>query len=232
MSFADENSPASPAAQGNRPLTDTAARSGDTLAADAIAEAVASLRAGAVVVYPTETFYALAVDSRSPAAIEKIFALKGRDAAKTIALIAADAAMAFALADEVPAIARRLADIFWPGPLTLVIPARSDLPAALIGPDGGVGVRVSPHPIARALSEALGAPITASSANLSGAPPADTLAPVRLAFGDQVKAMLDGGKLPGGAPSTLVACRRAGCEILRSGAVRPATIAAALADKV
>ncbi len=213
MRFAEENPPASPSAE-------------------ALAEAVAALRAGAVVVCPTETFYALAVDSRSPAAIEKIFALKGRDAAKTIALIAADAAMAFALAKEVPAIARRLADKFWPGPLTLVIPARAELPAALIGPDGGVGVRVSPHPIARALSDALGAPITASSANLSGAPPADTLAPVRVAFGEKVKVMLDGGKLPGGAPSTLVACRRDGYEILRGGAIASEAIAAALANKV
>lgn len=197
-----------------------------------IAEAVAALRAGEVVVCPTETFYALAADSRLPGSLEKIFELKGRDAAKTIALIAADATMAFSIAREVPHRARRLARKFWPGPLTLVMPARHDLPKALIGPDGGVGVRVSPDPIASALALALGASITATSANLSGAPPAVTLAPVRQAFGGKIKIMLDGGRLPGGAPSTLVACRADGYEILREGAISRDAIAAALADEV
>jgi L-threonylcarbamoyladenylate synthase len=197
-----------------------------------IAEAVAAIRAGEVVVCPTETFYALAADSRLPGSLEKIFELKGRDAAKTIALIAADAEMAFSIAREVPHSARRLARKFWPGPLTLVMPARHDLPKALIGPDGGVGVRVSPDPIASALARALGAPITATSANLSGAPPAVTLDPIRQAFGGKIKVMLDGGRLPGGAPSTLVACRADGYEILREGAISRGAIAAALADEV
>src|SRR5437879_393520 len=90
----------------------------------AIAIGVAALREGEVVVYPTETFYGIAVDAFAPAALERIFAIKGRDSAKTIALIAHDAAEAFAIAREVPEIARRLADAFWPGPLTLVLPAR------------------------------------------------------------------------------------------------------------
>lgn len=211
---------------------DRAAVDGDQpAAAAAIADAIAALRAGEVVVCPTETFYALAADSRSAAALEKVFALKGRAAAKTIALIAADAAMAFAVAREVPEIARRLARKFWPGPLTVVIPARADLSPALIGPDGEVGVRVTPNPLAQALARALGAPITATSANLSGAPPADTLGPVRQAFGDKIKVMLDGGRLPGGAPSTLVACRGDDYEILREGALARTAIAAALADQ-
>ena len=86
------------------------------------------------------------------AALERLFAIKGREPGKPVALIAADTAMAFALAREVPAAARVLAKAFWPGPLTLVLPARDGIPAALIGDDGGVGVRVSSHPVARALA--------------------------------------------------------------------------------
>ena len=127
----------------------------------AIAIAIAALRTGEVVVYPTETFYGIAADAFEPEALERIFEIKGRDTAKTIALIAQDAAAAFAIAREVPEIARRLAAAFWPGPLTIVMPARSGIPNALIGPDGGVGIRVSSHPIARTLSYGLGRPITA-----------------------------------------------------------------------
>ena len=124
--------------------------------AQAIAAAVAALRDGQIVVYPTETFYGLAADPFSPAAMERLFAVKGREAAKTVALIAPDTASAFALASAVPASARKLAAHFWPGPLTLVLPARAGLHDSLAGPDGGVGVRVSPHPIALALATAFG----------------------------------------------------------------------------
>jgi L-threonylcarbamoyladenylate synthase len=190
--------------------------------------AIAALRAGEVVVYPTETFYGIAADPFAPAALERIFAIKGRDIAKTIALIAHDTASAFAIAREVPAIARRLADAFWPGPLTLVLPARSGIPDALVGPDGGVGVRVSSHPIARALAHGLGRPITATSANRSGEAPARTIAMARLALGDEVKVFLEGGTLTGGAPSTLIRCDRDGWRLLRAGAVGLAEIEAAL----
>ncbi len=185
----------------------------------AIAIGVAALREGEVVVYPTETFYGIAADAFAPAALERIFAIKGRDSAKTIALIAHDAAAAFVIAREVPEIARRLADAFWPGPLTLVLPARRGIPDALISPDGGVGVRVSSHPIARALAQALGRPITATSANRSGAAPARTVAMARLALGEKVKVFVEGGTLTGSAPSTVVQCDRDGWRLLRAGAI-------------
>ena len=120
----------------------------------AISDALAALTAGEAIVYPTETFYALGVDALSPKALEQLFAIKGREPGKPVALIAADTAMAFAVAREVPAQARVLAEAFWPGPLTLVLPARDGISAALIGADGGVGVRVSSHPLARALAAA------------------------------------------------------------------------------
>jgi L-threonylcarbamoyladenylate synthase len=197
-----------------------------------IAQAIAALRAGEVVVYPTETFYGIGADAFAPAALERIFAIKGRDAAKTIALIAHDNEAAFALAREVPQSARTLARAFWPGPLTLVIPARAELPAALIGPDGGVGVRVSSHPVARALAQGLGRAITATSANRSGVAPARTIAEARAALGATVKVFVEGGTVTGGAPSTIVQCDRMGWRLLRAGAIGIDEIEAALATGV
>ena len=95
----------------------------------AIADALAALAAGEAIVYPTETFYALGVDALSLRALDRLFAIKGREPGKPVALIAADTAMAFAVAREVPAQARVLAQAFWPGPLTLVLPARAEIPA-------------------------------------------------------------------------------------------------------
>lgn len=194
----------------------------------AIAAAIAALRGGELVVYPTETFYALGADPFSEAALSRLFELKGREPGKTVALIAADMASALSLACEIPAGARRLADAFWPGPLTLVVRARAGLPADLIGPDGGIGVRVSPHPIACALAAGLGHPVTATSANVSGRPAAVTLAEVRAAFGEKVKVYLDGGTLAGGAPSTLVGFNSAGFRMIRAGAISEREIAATL----
>jgi len=195
---------------------------------EAYDEALAALAAGEAIVYPTETFYALGVDALSPRALERLFAIKGREPGKPVALIAADSAMAFTVAGEVPAQARVLAEAFWPGPLTLVLPARAGIPSALIGADGGVGVRVSSHPIARALAAAFRGPLTATSANLAGEPPAVELHAARRAFGDEVKVFVEGRRLAGGAPSTVVAVNRAGMRMLRPGAVSERHLAAAL----
>jgi L-threonylcarbamoyladenylate synthase len=208
--------------------TNSSALAATAKVAESIAEAIAALRAGEVVVYPTETFYGIGADPFIPEALESIFAIKGREAAKTIALIAHNDDAAFAIASEVPQNARILARAFWPGPLTLVMPAHPELPSALIGPDGGVGVRVSSHPIARALAQGLGRPITATSANRSGAAPARTIAEARSALGGEVKAFVDGGTLTGGAPSTIVQCDRTGWRLLRAGVIGLDQIEAAL----
>ena len=191
-------------------------------------DAVAALRVGELVVYPTETFYGIAADPFSESALEKLFAIKGRDPNKPIALIAADSEMAFEVASAVPEVARKLAVAFWPGPLTIVLPARDELARELVGPDG-IGVRVSPNPVARALSAGLARPITATSANLSGAPPASTLADARAALGEKVKVYLEGGKLTASAPSTVVAVDEIGWKMVRLGAISEDQITAALA---
>jgi L-threonylcarbamoyladenylate synthase len=195
-------------------------------------EAIDALSAGELVVYPTETFYAVGCDALSSAALERLFAVKGRDAARLVALIAADRDAAFSLAAEVPPAARRLADLFWPGPLTLLLPARAGLPAAISGPERRVGVRVSPHPIARALARALGRPITATSANRSGEPPARTLAEARATLRDKVKVFLEGGRLTASAPSTIVSVTAGQWTVVREGAIKERELAAALAEEV
>ncbi len=185
------------------------------------------MQAGELVVYPTETFYAIGADAFSSAALQRLFRVKGREPGRPVGLIAADTAMAFSVAREIPHDARRLADAFWPGPLTIVLPAREEIATELAGPDG-VGVRVSPNPVARALSAGLGRPITATSANLSGAAPASTLAEARAGLDEKVKVYLEGGKLTASVPSTVVAVGRSGWKMVRVGAISEDRIAAAL----
>jgi len=190
-------------------------------------DALAAITAGELAVYPTETFYALGADPFSAPALARLFDAKGRDVRQLVGLIAADTTMAFSIARDIPANARRLADAFWPGPLTLVLPARAGLAPELSGPDG-VAVRVSPHPVARAIAAGLGRPVTATSANLSGKPPARTLDEARTAFGAKVKVYLEGGKLAAAAPSTLVAVAGEEWKMIRIGAISEAQIAAVL----
>jgi len=191
-------------------------------------DGIAALQAGELVVYPTETFYAIGADAFSSTALRRLFTVKGREPGRPVGLIAADTAMAFSVAREIPIDARRLADAFWPGPLTLVLPARDDIAPELAGADG-VGVRVSPNPVARSLSAGIGKPITATSANLSGGSPASTLAEARAAFGAKVKVYLEGGNLMASAPSTVVAVSGSGWKMVRVGAISLSQIAIALA---
>ena len=192
-----------------------------------VEDGIAALQAGELVVYPTETFYAIGADAFSSIALRRLFQLKGREPGKPVGLIAADSAMAFSVAREVPLDARRLADAFWPGPLTLVLPARGEIASELTGPDG-VGVRVSPNPVARALSAGVGRPITATSANLSGEAPASTLEQARAGLDEKVKVYLEGGKLTALAPSSVVAINASGWKMVRVGAISEDQIAAAL----
>lgn len=191
-------------------------------------DGIEALKAGALVVYPTETFYGLGADPFSPAALDRLFQAKAREPDRPVGLIASDAAMAFSLAREVPIDARRLADAFWPGPLTIVLTARDGLAPELIGP-AGVGVRVSPNPVALALAAGLGHPVTATSANLAGRPPATSLDEARKSFGRKVKVYLEGGKLMATEPSTVVALRGDQWQMIRVGAISSDQIAAVLA---
>ncbi len=183
-----------------------------------LAQAVAVLERGEVLIYPTETFYGLGVDALDEVALARLGALKGRGADKAISVLVSGPAMLDGLCAEIPDLARRLMAAHWPGPLTLALPARAGLPAALIS-DGCVAVRQSPHPLARQLVSRFGRPVTATSANRAGEPATTTAQAAFAAFDGQCVA-LDGGATPGGAPSTLVRVRGDNLEILRPGALK------------
>jgi L-threonylcarbamoyladenylate synthase len=182
-----------------------------------IARAAQALRRGEVVCVPTETTYGLAVDVRVEGALAALYALKGqRDA--PVAFIAASLEQARGLASVWPARADELADDYWPAPLTLVVPARADLPRQVVGPTGGVGVRVPAHPWARALAAAVGAPVTATSANPTGRQPAVSIDEARRYFGDRVEVYLDAGPSSAHRASTVVAVGEDGsATLLRQG---------------
>ena len=186
--------------------------------AEALARAAAVLRAGGLVAFPTETFYGLGAAAGDAAAVRRIFRVKGRDEAKPLLVLVDSIAMAEAVA-EVSARARALMTRHWPGALTLVLSARAALPRELTAGTGTIGVRLSPHPVARGLVHALGAALTAPSANLEGASPPTTAAEVLGVFGGAIDLVLDGGATAGGAPSTVVDVTSDALRVLRQGAV-------------
>jgi len=182
-----------------------------------IDEAAGILRRGGIVAYPTDTLYGLAVDPSSDAAVEALFALKGRDAAAAIALIAADPAHA-EQAGRFGAVERRLAAAFWPGPLTIVVPASAGMSRRL-APGGTVGVRVPAHAVACALALRFGGCITATSANPSGGTAPSTAMDVARSFASGIDLVLDAGPAPGGAPSTIVEVIAGRLTLHRAGAI-------------
>ncbi len=182
------------------------------------ARAAEVLRGGGLVVYPTETFYGLGALAGSAAAVARLAEAKLRPAGKPVPLVAADLGMARAVASAFPPLAERLAARFWPGPLTLVLPAAPGLPPEVAG-DGTVGVRVPGSALARELSRLAGGPLTSTSANPSGGRPATRPGDLDPGLVSRVDAVLDGGETPGGLPSTVVAVDPAGPRLLRAGAV-------------
>ena len=185
----------------------------------ALAAAAAALREGGVVAFPTETFYGLGAAARLAAAVRRVFALKGRPEAKPVLLLVDGVAMAESVA-EVTGEARALMARHWPGALTLVLRARPGVPGEVTAGTGTVGVRLSPHPVARGLVAALGEPVTAPSANPGGREPPTSAAAVLAYFGEALDLVLDGGATPGGEPSTVLDLTVTPPRLLRQGAVR------------
>ena len=183
----------------------------------AIGHAVEALRAGQVVAFPTDTLYALAVDPRSARAVERLFALKGREATAAVPLIAASPEQA-AMAAHFGERERRAAEMFWPGPLSIVLPAKPSIVSEALAGGRTVAIRVPAHALARDLASAFGFCITATSANRSGSPPCESADAVAAAL-PEVDLVADGGRSPGGAPSTIISFDDDGPVLLREGAV-------------
>lgn len=182
-----------------------------------LAPAVEAIRRGGVVAFPTDTLYGLAADPRDEEAVAAVFAVKRRATERTIALVASTLAQAETLA-VLSGQARQLAQYFWPGPLTLVAPAASDVADSVLSETRLIGVRVPDHPVARALAELCGHPLTATSANRSGEPATDDPEEVALRLRD-IAVLVDAGRSPGGAPSTVVDASSSQIRLLREGAL-------------
>jgi L-threonylcarbamoyladenylate synthase len=184
----------------------------------------AAIMRGEVIAYPTETFYGLGADPNNAEAIERIYAIKGRRAGEALPLIAQELDVLVELGAPLPRAARQLAETFWPGALTLVLPiAAGRFPDALTAGGSTVAVRVPNHPVARALAAIAGGLITSTSANRSGQPPASTADDVHAALGDDIAVLVDGGATPGGgpggAPSTIVDVTSETPRLIRAGVV-------------
>ncbi|MBI5305087.1 MAG: threonylcarbamoyl-AMP synthase [Chloroflexi bacterium] len=191
------------------PVTDT----------EAFAHAVRLLRAGKVIAFPTDTVYGVGASGFNERAIEQLYIAKNRERDKAIPCLLAHARELELVARLVPDAARVLAAKFWPGALTLVVPASSRVPKILIAGGESIAVRVPNHRVTRTLIESLNAPLAATSANLSGGSDPATAAEVLAQLNGRVPVILDGGPTRGNVPSTVVDVTTDPPRILRVGVI-------------
>ncbi len=184
-----------------------------------IARAAEQVRAGGIIVYPTETVYGLGADPFNADALSRIFSIKGRDAAKALIVLIRGQDDLNTLAVEVPQKAQRLTEAFWPGPLTLVFRARPGLPEQLLGAGSTIALRASDASAAQTLLDHLCGPITSTSANRSGDPPVRSAAEAAETLGDRIDLILDGGPAPDARPSTVVDVSTGQANVLREGRI-------------
>lgn len=188
---------------------------------DRIEYIVSCLKKGDLIALPTDTFYGLAVDPVNLRAVEQIYQLKTRQKHKPLSLLIASLAQAYELAREVDPMLDRLADRFWPGPLTVIVRAGTKLPLRSTAHTGNVAIRVPDAAIARAVVQRFGLPITATAANLAGAPECNNAACVRDQIGDRIPLIIDGGPTAYPQPTTIVdlTLGPGRWQILREGAI-------------
>lgn len=186
---------------------------------DQIRQAVVILKQGGVIAFPTETVYGLGASIALPEAASRIYQIKGRDQSKALPLMLSDISQINYVADSVPEVAWLLVREFWPGPLTLVVTKSAAVPDLITSGSKTVAIRISSHPVAQAIVEELGAPITGTSANISGKPNPATAEEVRIQLGGKIDFIIDGGKCPGGIESTIIDVTKEVPVILREGAI-------------
>ncbi len=191
---------------------------------------VKSLNAGNVVALPTDTFYGLAVDPVNLRAVDRIYDIKTRARHKPLSLLIAEVEQAYELARSLDTAFDRLAEKFWPGPLTIVVKAGGKLPLRVTANTGNLALRVPEAAIPRAVVARLGLPITATSANLSGMPECAYASAVRDQLGDKLPLIIDGGPTPRTTATTIVDLSGGGNSwmIIREGAIPTHEIALAL----
>lgn len=194
----------------------------------AIERAADVLRAGGIVAYPTDTVYGLGANVFSPGALDKVMDAKQRPDEKSLPVLIGDRGHLRELVQSVPPSAGKLIEAFWPGALTIVLVKQEDL-SPLLG-ETTLAVRQPNHTAIQALLAATGFPITGTSANLSGRPPATTAEEAEDQLGGAVDLILDGGPAPGSTPSTVIDCTAEPARILREGAVTRSALTAVLGD--
>jgi L-threonylcarbamoyladenylate synthase len=190
-----------------------------TPGADDLAPAVSALRSGGVVAFPTETYYGLAVDPRSAAAVRRVFALKRRAPDQPLPLIASSVDQIIDHVGTMTPLADRLASRGWPGPLTLIIPASRHLCDDVHLSTGRVAVRVPADAVACSLARSAAHAITSTSANISGDPPAATPERVVASLGIGIDVLIDSGPTPGGLSSTIIDATGTVPVLVRAGAI-------------
>ncbi len=191
---------------------------------EAFAHAVRLLRAGKVIAFPTDTVYGVGASGFNERAIEQLFVVKTRERGKAIPYLLADAKNLLLVAREIPEAARILARKFWPGALTLVVPASARVPKILIAGGDTIAVRVPHHPMTRALIDSLGSPLAATSANISGGRDPGNAQEVLAQLEGRIPMILDGGATRANIPSTVVDVTVAPPKVLRIGAISVAEI--------
>jgi L-threonylcarbamoyladenylate synthase len=184
---------------------------------NAINHAVDVLRNGGLVAFPTDTVYGLASLPSREEYVERLFAAKGRNNSRAIAILIGNFTDLVKVVDHLDEIPERLAHHFWPGPLTIVVPKLAGLPDAL-SQDGTIGVRMPDHPVALGLLRQIG-PLAVTSANLSGKENTNSAEEVYHQLNGRVDLILDGGRSEGGVPSTVISCVAADLKILREGPI-------------
>jgi L-threonylcarbamoyladenylate synthase len=198
-------------------------------APEAPARAAETIRAGGLVVLPTDTVYGVAADPWQPEAVAALYAAKDRPPARAISVLLAGEADAAQVAREVPPPAKKLAAAFWPGPLTIALPRLESVPE-IVSSLPTIGVRVPDHDGTRAIIRACGGVLAVTSANRSGQADSLTARQAADALGDRVALVLDGGRCPGGVPSTVVDLSGGALRIVRPGPIDEAALRAALGD--
>ena len=185
----------------------------------AVAQAADVIKSGGMVAIPTESFYGLAVNPTDVQAIHRLFDVKKRRGDQPILILIPSLEHLDQYVIHVPEIGHRLINEFWPGGLTLIFEAKPHLPRELTAGTGKIGVRLSSHPIPTALAQAVGAPITGTSANISGQPACSSAKAVLQHLGDKVDVILDGGETAGGKGSTVLDVTMDPPVVVREGMV-------------
>ena len=192
----------------------------------ALQQAFDTLNQGGLVAFPTDTVYGLGALAHNTKSIEQLFIVKGRESTKAIPILLGDVSELSLVASRVDSRVLRLAERFWPGPLTLVVPRHASLPE-ILSPSPTVGVRVPDHPLALALLRIAG-PLATTSANLSNQPSATSAGEVLAQISGRIPLILDAGQTPGGISSTVVDCSGPELVILRQGPLSMEQLLAAL----